>query len=345
MAKKKVEETAAAFKKADEAIKQPLTTVFAKRVTKSYPAISTGRRLALARWIADEKNPLTARVAVNHIWLRHFGAPLVPSVFDFGANGRPPSHPALLDWLAAEFMSPSSQRGEGPGGRGKEWSMMRLHRLIVTSAAYRMDSTTDADNIAKDQDNRFLWRMNSRRLEGEIVRDAVLAVAGQLDTTFGGPELDQNLGLTTRRRSLYYRHAPERMMEFMLVFDAANVTECYRRTESVVPQQALAMANSVLVQAQARNLARKLAEKKALAEVFIQAAFDHILGRAPTAEEAKLCQQFLTQQVDLLRDPKNLSGFQGGAAGPVPPSSDPQLRARENLIHVLFNHNEFVTVR
>ena len=98
---------------------------------QTYPATSTGRRLAFARWIADRDNPLTARVAVNHIWLRHFGQALVPSVFDFGRNGRPPSHPALLDWLAAEFM----ERG---------WSMKALHRLIVTSSAYRMASTPDA---------------------------------------------------------------------------------------------------------------------------------------------------------------------------------------------------------
>jgi len=344
-AKKKVEEAVLALKKVDQANQQPLTAAYTPRATRSFPPTSTGRRLALARWIADPQNPLTARVAVNHLWLRHFGAPLVPSVFDFGANGQPPTHPALLDWLAAEFMSPSPLGGEGSGVRGKAWSMKHLHRLLVTSAAYRMDSTPDAANVAKDQDNRYLWRMNSRRLEAEIVRDAVLAVAGQLDPTFGGPELDQNLGLTTRRRSIYYRHAPERMMEFMLVFDSANVTECYCRTESVVPQQALAMANSVLVQTQARLLARKLAEKNQEAATFIQAAFDRVLGRAPTAEEASLCGQFLTQQAALLRDPKNLSGFQGGAAGPVPPSSDPQLRARENLVHVLFNHNEFVTVR
>ena len=93
-----------------------------------YPETSTGRRLALARWIASKDNPLTARVAVNHLWLRHFGRALVPRVFDFGRNGQVPSHPALVDWLAAEFMGPAN------------WSMKHMHRLMVTSATYRQDS-------------------------------------------------------------------------------------------------------------------------------------------------------------------------------------------------------------
>src|SRR5262249_51820913 len=111
---------------AEAALARPLTTNYTKRAVKTYPPQSTARGSAFARWPADRDNPLTARVAVNHVWLRHFGQALVPTVFDFGRNGRPPSHPGLLDWLAAEFME---------GG----WSMKALHRLIVTSAAYRMD--------------------------------------------------------------------------------------------------------------------------------------------------------------------------------------------------------------
>src|SRR6185437_9719076 len=116
-------------------------------LTPIYPATSTGRRLALARWIADRRNPLAARVAVNHVWMRHFGRPLVDTVFDFGRNGRPPTHPALLDWLAVEFMD-----------RG--WSMKALHRLIVTSSAYQMQSTGGAGNpnAAVDGSNAYYWR-------------------------------------------------------------------------------------------------------------------------------------------------------------------------------------------
>jgi hypothetical protein len=334
---KKVQEAEKALVVAEQAEKQPPTTSYTPRKMASYPATSTGRRLALARWIADRKNPLTARVAMNHIWLRHFGQALVPSVFDFGRNGQPASHPALLDWLAAEFMQ-------------QKWSMKAMHRLLVTSSAYRMAATTDPDNAALDPDNRYLWRMNSKRMEAEIVRDSVLAVAGQLDRTLGGPELDHNLGLTTRRRSLYYRHAPEKMMEFLTLFDNANVTECYRRTESIVPQQALALSNSTLVLAQARLLARKLAQSigpvtPATQSAFVKAGFEHVLCRPPTVQEQAFCQEFLEKQVKLLAQQKGLTPFTGGAPSPVPPAADPQLRAREDLIHVLFNHNEFVTIR
>src|SRR5262249_12811802 len=155
---------------------------YAKRNLPTYPATSTGRRLALARWITDRENPLAARVAMNHVWMRHLGRPLAPNPFDLGRNGGPPSHPALLDWLGAEFM----HRG---------WSTKALHRLIVTSAAYRMDSAGDPGSLASDPDNRWLWRMNPRRMEAEAVRDSVLFVAGSLDLAMGGPDLDHNLGL------------------------------------------------------------------------------------------------------------------------------------------------------
>ena len=163
-------------------------------------------------------------MAINHIWLRHFGKGIVPTEFDFGRNGQPPTHPALLDWLADEFMSCG-------------WRMKPMHRLIVTSRAYRMDSQTSSANLTRDRDNRFLWRMNVRRMEGEVVRDSLLYVAGQLDLTMGGPDIDHQLGLTSRRRSLYFRHAAEKQMEFLTLFDAASVNECYRRSESLVPQQ------------------------------------------------------------------------------------------------------------
>jgi Protein of unknown function (DUF1553) len=162
--------------------------------------------------------------------------------------------------------------------------------------------------------------------------------------------LDHNLGLTTRRRSLYYRHAPEKMMEFLTLFDNANVTECYRRTESIVPQQALALSNSSLVLSQARLLARKLAQEigplaKETQAAFVKAGFAHVLCRPPTDKEQAFCQEFLEKQVKLLSEKKGLTPFNGGAPNPVPPATDPQLRAREDLIHVLFNHNEFVTIR
>lgn len=333
---KKVEAADKALAKSLADEQQPPAPKYTPRAIKSYPAVSTGRRLALARWIVDRQNPLAARVAVNHMWLRHFGQPLVPSVFDFGANGQPATHPALVDWLAVELME-------------NDWSMKKLHRLIVTSSAYRMDSLSDPANAAKDGENRLLWRMTSRRMEAEVVRDSFLHLSGQLDLTMGGPEIDHNQGLASKRRSIYFRHAPEKQVEFLKIFDAANMVECYRRSESVIPQQALALANSSLALAQARLLAAKLtkeagedADRHAL---FIKLGFETVLDRPPSPAEQAECEKFLAEQATLLANKTPLTTFVGGAAASVPPSPLPHLRAREDLIQVLLNHNEFVTIR
>src|SRR5712692_7676596 len=141
------------------------------------------------------------------------------------------------------------------------WSMKAMHRLIVTSQAYRMDALSDPANAAFDPDNRYLWRWNIHRMEAEVVRDSVLYVAGQLDPALGGPDIPHEKGLSAHRRSLYFQHAAEKTMVFLSLYDNANVTECYARTESVVPQQALALANSSLVLEQSRLLARRLCQQ------------------------------------------------------------------------------------
>jgi Protein of unknown function (DUF1553) len=257
---------------------------------------------------------------MNHIWMRHFGRPLVPSVFDFGKNGQKPTHPALLDWLADEFVA-----------RG--WSMKAMHRLIVTSNAYRMASTPDDANAAIDRDNRYLWRMNSRRLEAEVVRDAVFYVAGRLDLTMGGPDLDHQQGLTIPRRSLYFRTASEKQMEFLKIFDCAAVTECYQRKESVQPQQALALANSEVTRTHARIIAEALSSQASSAPAsFVTAAFEQVLSRPPTAAELSECTTFMDNQSHR---------YTKGRAT----ETDGLSRARENLAHALLNHHEFVTVR
>jgi len=310
-------------------------------LTKSYPTSSTGRRLALARWITDRWNPLTARVCVNHVWMRHFGSPLVPSVFDFGNNGRRPTFPGLLDWLAVELMD-------------HDWDLEHLHRLILTSAAYRMSSSptpAHAETRQQDPDNRFLWRMNSRRLESELVRDSVLWVCGNLDARMGGPELDAATGLTTTRRSIYYRHAPEKMMVFLDLFDSASTNECYQRAETVVPQQALALINSRLAIEQSRRLARQLDRQIGLENTaennhrFLETVFLRILGRGPSVPERAICLEFLAGQAQLLGQPGKLTAFGKGQTISVPPGAKPHLRARENLVLVLLNHNEFLTIR
>src|SRR5438132_9477847 len=137
--------------------------------------------------------------------------------------------------------------------------MKQMHKLMVTSNTYRMASTPDAANAALDRDNKYLWRFTPRRLEAEAVRDSVFFVAGKLDLTLGGPDIDYPLGLSVPRRSIYFRHAAEKEMEFLSIFDAASVTECYERRHSIVPQQALALLNSEVTLKHARLLARRLA--------------------------------------------------------------------------------------
>ena len=182
-----------------------------------------------------------------------------------------------------------------------------------------------------------------------MVRDSLLSVGGSLDLTRGGPDIDFNDGEKVPRRSLYFRHAYEKQMRFLVLFDEASPNECYRRTESIVPQQALALANSALSLGQSRKLARTLAETlKDAADgdgAFVTAAFEQVLCRPPSEEELAACREFLAQQREQLADAKSLTGFSGAAAADVPPSEDAALRARENLVHVLMNHNDFVTVR
>lgn len=294
--------------------------------TVTFPPRSSGRRKALAEWITDRRNPLTARVAANHIWSRHLGTPLVSTVFDFGRKGSPPTNPELLDWLAAEL-------------RDSGWSMKHLHRLIVQSSTYRMSSSAFGAeaNVAKDQDNLRLWRRNSSRLESQAVRDAILALAGTLDPTRGGPPVPLASQAESTRRSLYFFHSNNERNLFLTMFDEALVKECYRREQSIVPQQALALTNSRLVLDASRPIAdrltRELAERGRGADddvAFIRLAFAAVLGSEPSVAEVEASVQALAAW-------KKLPEAQAGDATPR--------FARANLIWVLLNHNDFVTLR
>lgn len=295
-----------------------------------YPRTSSGRRRALAEWITSRENPLTARVAVNHIWARHFHAPLVASVYDFGRNGAPPTHPELLDWLAAEFMELG-------------WSMKHLHRLIVTSAAYRRVSATGGalQNVTRDPENKLLWRMNAGRMESEVVRDSLLACAGRLDLRIGGQEMENSEALTTNRRSLYYSVHPEQGGKSSLgeLFDAPDALDCYRRTRSIVPQQALALTNSDLVHQMSAAIVHdwettRKGEAPAAAETdiepFVMAMFERILSRSPTQMEKRLCQEAFEKQRDFVARTN---------------AAESALRARESIVRALLNHNDFITIR
>jgi hypothetical protein len=232
--------------------------------------------------------------------------------------------------------------------------MKHIHRLIVMSNAYRQQSSIAAEtagNRTIDPDNSYLWRMNVRRMEAEIIRDSTLHVAGQLDPKMGGPELDENSGMTVPRRSVYFRNSKEKKMTFLDLFDRPNVVECYRRSESVVPQQALAMANSPLSLAQARLLAKTLSaeagadSKPETRDKFITIAFEQVLSRPPAAAERAECEKFLADQAQRFADPKSLTQFTTGTPSSVAAAADPHQRARENLVHVLLNHNDFLTIR
>jgi mono/diheme cytochrome c family protein len=271
---------------------------------------STGRRKALAEWITDPKNPLTARVAVNHLWTRHLGAPLVPTVFDFGRKGTPPVNPQMLDWLASEFVASG-------------WSMKHMHRLIVTSATYRMSSSSAGaeTNVAKDADNKHWWRRSPIRLESQAVRDSILALAGTLEATRGGPPVSSQGD--SKRRSIYLFHSNNERNLFLTTFDEASVKECYRREQSIVPQQALALANSEMVLDAARKIAERLSADNADDVAFVRGAFRNILGISASERE---------MTVSL----RALDAWRKLPDGAV---------ARSHLIWALINHNDFVTLR
>ncbi len=282
----------------------------------TFPNSSTGRRSALADWITDPRNPLTARVAVNHLWARHLGTPLVSNLFELGRRSDPPANPELIDWLAAELVE-------------NGWSMKHVHRLIISSAAYRMSSSATGGevNLQNDSANRYWWRRPPIRLESESLRDSLLTLAGELDLTMGGPPVATASQADSKRRSLYFLHSNNERNMFLTTFDEADVKECYRREQSIVPQQALALSNSALVLDGAKKIAGRLGGHLAEEDdaTFVQLAFRAVLCVTPTEAELAACV-------------KTMEGWR------KLPAASPE-QARQHLIWVLINHNDFVTVR
>lgn len=254
------------------------------------------RRAALARWLTDLRNPLTWRSIVNRVWQYHFGRGLVDSPNDFGRMGQQPTHPELLDWLAVEFRD---------GGQ----SIKQLHRLIVTSATYRQAScASDHASAAEaiDADNRFLWRMNRRKLEAEAVRDSVLSVAGQLDLTMGGPSfrdfvieqpahsphyeyrLHDADDPKSHRRSVYRWIVRSQPQPFLTTLDCADPSmSVEKRNESMSALQALALMNNQLMVVMAKHFAERLEQEASGIDAQIEHGFQLALGRAPQPEEVK----------------------------------------------------------
>jgi Protein of unknown function (DUF1553)/Protein of unknown function (DUF1549) len=310
-------------------------------------ATTTGRRKALADWVTRPDHPLTARVMVNRLWQGHFGRGIVSTSGDFGTQGSAPSHPELLDWLATEFIA-----------RG--WSIKAIHRLMVTSATYRQSSKASEKTVEADPDNLLFSRMPRRRLEGEAVRDALLAVSGRLDPRVGGPSVFPELppGVDTRngwarsanaadrnRRSLYV--FIKRNLKFPL-FDAFDVPDtnltCPERNVSVNAPQALMLLNSSQVLEQARALAGRVyavASNRADLDELVTSGYRLALGREPGPEERARAVEFLRSQ------PDHLSGRGETMTLPIPMPEGPtsaQGAALVDFCHVLLNLNEFVFV-
>jgi hypothetical protein len=247
------------------------------------PRITAGSgRLQLADWLAGPENPLTARVMVNRIWQHHFGEGLVCTPNDFGQRGERPSHPELLDYLAAYFVE--------SGG-----SVKAMHRLILLSSAYQQGSGAGATTLARDPDNRLFGRMNRRPLEAEAVRDSLLAVAGRLDATRGGPAFTD---LAVPRRTVYLLTARTgaNTSDFGRLFDRADPGSIVdRRGQSVVAPQALFFLNDPFVSAAARDLASRLArEAPPGGAARLRRLYALALGRPPTPAEVDLGLRLLT---------------------------------------------------
>ncbi len=239
-------------------------------------------RLQLANAIASPSNPLTARVAVNRIWMHHFGAGFVPTPDDLGNNSEKPSHPELLDYLASRFVN------EG-------WSFKAMHRLILTSRAWQQSSETDSRSTTADPANRFVWRANVRRMDFESVRDSLLVYSGQLDGTVGGRPVNLAETPYSRRRAFYGFIDRGNLPDIMQAFDFSNPDmPNSARSSTVVPQQALFFMNSPMV----TDTARKIVERPEVAKAAndqekLAAIYRVILQRAPTAREFTLGLQFV----------------------------------------------------
>jgi hypothetical protein len=263
------------------------------RVPRRFPRILTGGesveftdgsgRLELARQIASADNPLTARVIVNRVWRHHFGTGLVSTTSDFGTRSDPPTHPQLLDWLAASLIE-------------HDWSIKWLHREIMSSAAYRQQSNDSTEARKVDPENRLLWRMNRKRLEFEPMRDAMLAVAGRLDPSVGGRPVDIEGNTESGRRSIYAFIDRNNFSSLLRTFDYPSPDgHSSGRPLTSVPQQTLYAMNAPFPQQMAAHVAQRPSVRDAaVPDERVKAIYRVVLSREPSPEELQLAVDFLT---------------------------------------------------
>jgi hypothetical protein len=304
------------------------------KVTKPAGVRSTGRRTALANWLADPANPLTARVMVNRVWHHHFGTGIVATPGDFGVMGARPTHPELLDWLTSEFVR-------------NGWSLKQLHRLIVTSSVYRQSSKHRELARKADPANRLLWRFQPQRLEAEAIRDSALAVAGLLNTATSGPsvfpprpagspkpvggwDLNKNVA-DQQRRSIYIfvrRNDPYPMLNAIDLPDSHE--SCSRRNRTTTAPQALTLLNSPLTADWARHFAaRVLAQAGPDRPKQVEQAYSLAYSRRPDAAERDIALTFLARQTELI----------GSQAAD---KETAEVTSLADLCLMLMNSNEFV---
>jgi mono/diheme cytochrome c family protein len=313
---------------------------------------STGRRAALAHWLASPENPLTARVMVNRLWQEHFGRGLAPTPSDFGRAGEPPSHPELLDWLASEFVA-TGTRGAGA------WSLKTMHRLMMTSSTYRQSAAFNPTAARIDPANRLLWRMPRRRLEGEAIRDAMLSVSGRLNEKRGGPSMLPELpaGLTAAawapstdlgerdRRSIYVYVKRNLRYPLFEAFDMPDTHEsCPRREVTTTATQALMLLNDETSLRLARAFAGRLVSGGVSGgtTLIIDRAYRLAFGRRPDTVEERLAREFVERDAALAR--VRLERHQPlSRPDPAPPGLDPVAGAAlVDFCHALMNASEFV---
>lgn len=258
------------------------------------------RRVALANWLAQPENPLTARVWVNRLWQFHFGRGLVETPSDFGKAGIAPTHPELLDWLASELI----QHG---------WSTKQMHRLILLSQAWQQDSRPQAAGLARDGAGQLLWRFTPRRLEAEAIHDHMLAVSGVLNLTMGGPGYDgfevqyenvrhyfpkQTFGPADYRRMIYMTKVRMEKEATFGAFDCPDASQVVpRRSQSTTPLQALNLLNSPYVRHQAELLTQRLEQAPTTTtQEQVQTAYRLCYGRAATPQEVQLATEFIAAE-------------------------------------------------
>ena len=322
---------------------QPGTpAVLPKLEAKGKPA-----RLALAEWLVDGRNPLTARVAVNRLWQELFGTGLVRTSGDFGTQGERPSHPELLDWLASEFVE---------GG----WSRKHMLRLIVTSAAYRQASGARPELMERDPENRWIARQNRLRLTAELIRDRALAASGLLHPEIGGKSIrppqpagvaelgyarkpwDEDTGPQRYRRGLYIFFQRTTPYPMLINFDApATLTATVQRERSNTPLQALNLLNDPVFQEAAQALAVRVAQEEKGFGERMERLFRLCLSREPEPIERDRIATFFEKQRDLL---KNDPEAQNAIAPFVPPDETSlDMAAWTSVARALLNLDEFIT--